>query len=222
MNAKDWYETANNFVFNDLNIVYKRQGRGPNLLCIHGFPTSSFDFEPLWLKLTSKFHVIAPDLIGLGKSSKPKLNLTVRLQADIIESLLIDLKKLKVHILAHDLGDTVAQELLARQLEGRIRFEIQSCTFLNGGLFPETHKPRFIQQLLISPLGPLVARLSSKRTFVKNMNSIFGRKNPPEKDFLNDSWDLITENGGKLMLPKLIRYMKEREENRERKSRCLM
>jgi len=216
MNAKTWYETINNFGFRALNMVYKREGQGPNLLCIHGFPTSSFDFEPIWQKLIAQFNTIAPDLIGLGKSSKPKLKLTVRLQADFIESLLDNLNVEKIHILAHDLGDTIAQELLARQLENRNTFEIQSCTFMNGGIFPETHRPRFIQRLLISPLGPLIARLSFKRTYMKNMNSIFGKKYPPEQGFLDDSWDLLTENGGKLMLPKLIRYMKEREENRDR------
>ncbi len=88
MNAKTWYKTINNFDFRDLNMVYKQEGQGPNLLCIHGFPTSSFDFEPIWQKLTAQFNTIAPDLIGLGKSSKPNLKLTVRLQADFIEALL--------------------------------------------------------------------------------------------------------------------------------------
>uniref|UniRef100_A0A653AYF3 Uncharacterized protein n=1 Tax=Ectopseudomonas oleovorans TaxID=301 RepID=A0A653AYF3_ECTOL len=38
-----------------------------------------------------------------------------------------------VHVLAHDYGDSVAQELIAHQ-EGRL--QLASCVFLNGGLFP--------------------------------------------------------------------------------------
>lgn len=54
-----------------------------------------------------------------------------------------------VHVLAHDYGDSVAQELLARHYEGR--FHMASCVFLNGGLFPETHRPALVQKLLLSP-----------------------------------------------------------------------
>ena len=41
--------------------------------------------------------------------------------------------------MAHDYGDTVAQELLAREREGRIR--IGSMAFLNGGFFPRPTVP---------------------------------------------------------------------------------
>jgi pimeloyl-ACP methyl ester carboxylesterase len=65
-------------------------------------------------------------------------------QADLQQALLAHLQvEQPVHILAHDYGDSVAQELLARHYENRLA--VASCVFLNGGLFPETHRPVLMQ-----------------------------------------------------------------------------
>lgn len=185
-------------------------------MCIHGFPTSSWDYEPMWPGLTARFDVLASDLVALGRSAKPEVPLTVSMQASVIEGLCVSAGFERAHILAHDLGDTVAQELLARQVDGTSRVQWQSCVFLNGGLFPETHRPRLIQKLLLSPFGFLAARLSSRRTFVANMRRICSKTHPPSEEFLEASWALLDEGEGRAMLPRLIHYMDERRAYRER------
>lgn len=216
MNAKEWYKSGEFTKVNELNIFNKRAGKGKNIICIHGFPSSSWDFEKIWPTLITKFDVITFDLIGLGKSSKPDKVISISLQADMIESLLIQKNISKAHILAHDLGDTIAQELLARQEKNNCTIHWQSCIFLNGGLFPETHKALFIQKLLISPLGSFVAKFMSKKSFINSMNGIFSKANPPTSEFLDETWNLIVLNNGISMIPKLIRYMKERKLHRDR------
>ena len=108
--------------------------------------------------LAARYQVIACDMLGFGDSAKPRGHAYSLLQqADLQQALLADLGiREPVHVLAHDYGDSVAQELLARHYEGR--FHMASCVFLNGGLFPETHRPVLMQKLLLSPLGWLVAR----------------------------------------------------------------
>ena len=216
MNAANWYASGKRVLVNDLEIFYKREGSGNVLFCIHGFPSSSWDFERLWPALTDRFDVIAHDLVGLGKSAKPQQPLTVSLQADVIEGLAQKEGIKEAHILAHDLGDTIAQELLARQMENTSRVNWLSCVFMNGGIFPETHRPLLIQKLLISPLGSVVARLISKKSMDKNMHKVFSQAHPPSMEFLRETWKLINENNGKSMIPRLIRYMSERKDNRER------
>lgn len=216
MTVHEWYKGGSHASINSLDVFFRREGSGPALVCIHGFPSSSWDFECLWPELINRFDVIATDLIGLGKSAKPKQKLTVKLQADIIEGLLIQAGIKEAHILAHDLGDTVAQELLARQSEQSFAITWRSCVFLNGGIFPETHRPLFIQKLLISPLGSLAVNLMSERTFRKNMTRVFSEAHPPSEDFIVETWKLIAENHGIYMIPRLIRYMRERSQFRER------
>ena len=216
MNVKEWYKSGEFTKVNELNIFNKRAGKGETLVCIHGFPSSSWDFEKIWPSLTARFDGITFDLIGLGKSAKPDRAISISLQADMIEELLIQKNVSKAHILAHDLGDTIAQELLARQAENNSKILWQSCIFLNGGLFPETHKALFIQKLLISPLGSFVAKFMSKNSFVNSMNGIFSKAHPPTLAFLDETWNLIVHNNGIAMIPRLIRYMKERKLHRER------
>ncbi len=126
----------------------------PPILLIHGFPTSSWDWAWVWDELAADHRLIAPDLLGFGFSDKPNPHTySIAEQADLCEALVRELGLGEHHVLAHDYGDTVAQELLARQNEGTGAGRWRSLCLLNGGLFPETHRPRPIQKLLLSSLG---------------------------------------------------------------------
>jgi pimeloyl-ACP methyl ester carboxylesterase len=187
----------------------------PPLLLIHGYPTASYDWVRVWPTLSRRFSLYALDMLGFGLSDKPR-NSTypIALQADLCMALLEAQGVTTTHVLAHDYGDTVAQELLAREREGRIG--IASMVFLNGGLFPETHRPRLIQRLLAMPaLGPLLASTMSYRKFEATMLSISGRQ-PPSREELQDLWTLIEADGGRQALARLINYMEQRRSNRPR------
>src|SRR5215471_2114361 len=56
-----------------LDVFYREAGppKRPNLLLLHGFPTSSHMFRDLIPRLADRFHVIAPDLPGFGRTSMP-------------------------------------------------------------------------------------------------------------------------------------------------------
>lgn len=215
-----WEASSSEIRFRGLTVFYQSTLQAgdarPTLVCIHGFPTSSWDFAPMWSELGQHFGLVASDLLGLGYSSKPDCPLTIALQADAIEALLVGLGVREAHLLAHDLGDTVAQELLARNLDGSARICFKSCAFLNGGLFPETHQPRLIQKLLLSPLGGVVARFTSQKRFGESMRAIFGPDTPPSKEFLDAAWEQLIANQGRRVLPRLICYMEERRVYRGR------
>ncbi|MCG8460438.1 MAG: alpha/beta hydrolase [Holophagales bacterium] len=200
----------------ELEIFYRHEGAGPDLVFLHGFPTSSWDLRELWAELTARFRVLAHDLVGLGYSAKPRAPISVHLQADVVQGLARDRGIGEAHLLAHDLGDTVAQELLARQIEGTAAVRWRSCALLNGGLFPETHRPRPIQKLLASPLGGLVARFTSEGRFRRSLSAVFGPETQPSDAFLRDAWYLLTRDQGRAALPRLIRYIEERSRYRER------
>ena len=187
----------------------------PPLLLIHGYPTASYDWVRVWPRLAANHSLYALDLLGFGLSAKPRgIDYPIALQADLCMALLDEFGVTNAHVLAHDYGDTVAQELLAREREGRLR--IASMVFLNGGLFPETHRARPIQKLLARPvLGPLLARTMSYGKFEATILSISGRT-PPSREELQDLWVLIERDGGRQALARLINYMAQRRRNRER------
>lgn len=216
-----WRRAGKTFSWNGHRIFYREGGRGEALLLLHGFPTASWDWHKLWPALEERFHVVAPDFLGFGFSDKPRgYDYAISRQADMAEDLIGCLGIQGFHILAHDYGDTVAQELLARH-NGReggfgAGLSIQTLCLLNGGLFPEAHAPRLVQHLMASPIGRLLTPFLSKRTLARNFNAIFGPETPPTKEEINEFWSLITYNQGKAVMHRLIRYMAERRLNRER------
>lgn len=151
----EWKEQGQFETINDQQIFTRQGGdkNSPVLLLIHGYPSASWDWEGMWKALTECYYVITLDMLGFGLSAKPKnARYLITEQADIFHSYLKKLNISHYHILAHDYGDTVAQEMLARQVTvndsaDQDRPRIDSVCFLNGGLFPETHKPLLIQKL---------------------------------------------------------------------------
>ncbi len=189
----------------------------PALVLIHGFPTASWDYEALWAPLTARYRVITLDMLGFGFSDKPvDFSYSILEQADLFERRLTELGLTEYHVLAHDYGDTVAQELLARQSEAAHRPTLRSVCFLNGGLFPETHRALPVQKLLLSPLGNWVARLITRARFQASLSSIFGRSTQPSLELLDGFWALLQRGNGMRVMPKLIRYMPERVTRRAR------
>jgi pimeloyl-ACP methyl ester carboxylesterase len=215
-----WEQGGKTFKYHDQDIFW-REGGNPaarkTLLLIHGFPSASWDWSAVWPLLETGFRLITLDLIGFGFSAKPRdHDYSIADQASLCEALMAQLGIGSYHVLAHDYGDSVAQELLARARDGGIRPRLESICFLNGGLFPETHRPRMIQRLLSSPIGPLVAQMTTRENLAANMLAIAGPDYPPGPEVIDGLWALITRNEGTAVFPKLIGYMRERRRWRGR------
>ncbi|MBS2026361.1 MAG: alpha/beta hydrolase [Deltaproteobacteria bacterium] len=215
----DWTATGRTFDYRGHAIFTRTAGSrdAEPLVLIHGFPTASWDWEALWPELEKRYRLLTLDMIGFGLSAKPRdYDYSLRDQAELFERFLVNEGVRAYHVLAHDYGDTVAQELLARQGEPGERPELKSVVFLNGGLFPEMHRPVLMQKLLVSPLGPLLARLSNRRTLAANMRKIFGPDTQPDDALIDAFWSLLSRNEGTAVMPKLLGYMAERRVHRER------
>ena len=218
MNLEDWKKSGDYFDFEGYPIFYRAEkNENETLLCLHGFPTASFDYHKIWNGLNKNFSLVAFDMIGYGFSAKPAdFDYTTFQQVDILEALIEYLKIEKLHILAHDYGNTITQELLARAEENHLKFSIETICFLNGALFPETHRPILAQKILISPIGFLFGRFISDSKFKKSLASVFGKQTQPTENELNDFLELFRYNDGRRIAHKLIRYMTERSKYRAR------
>lgn len=204
-----------------LSADFDKDSSKDTLLFIHGFPSASWDWHYQWHHLAKDYRLISLDLLGYGLSDKP-LNHRYSLleQADIIEALLAKQGVNEYHILAHDYGDSVAQELLSRQPEKRPT--LLSLCMLNGGLFASHHRPLFAQKLLKSRLGGLAARLMSKNSLTKSFTKIFGKETPPESQDIDILWKLLEHNNGMRVIPRLLSYIDERSVHSERWKKAMV
>lgn len=213
----NWYNLSDAFDWKGYRIVYKiAKSDKPWLLLIHGFPTSSYDWNEIWEPLSQRFSIVALDMLGFGYSDKPNpYPYSIMTQADLVEDLMKFLEINECHLLAHDYGDTVAQELMARCNAGE-GLQLKSACLLNGGIFPESHHPLPIQKMLMSPIGFLLSKLLNQRKFEKSFGRIFGPDTNLSKEELATYWQLVSTHNGHRIAHLLIKYMRERMVNRER------
>ena len=196
-----WKDSGNYFLYEEKNIFYLQEGKGDDLLIIHGYPYNSFEWKDTIAELSKQYKITILDLLGMGFSDKPKKHeYSFEEYCDIINVLLKKLNITKTHILSHDLGVSVAQELIARSNKNKNNFKILSSAFVNGSLFIDIYKPRFIQVLLSkSPtiIGKLLSKALTKKMVNKSVKSVFGPNTQPSNDFLDLQWEILNYNKGK-------------------------
>jgi pimeloyl-ACP methyl ester carboxylesterase len=197
--------------------TFRQPGDGPLLLLLHGFPSSSYDWR-LLLELIPDANVLAFDFLGFGLSAKPRdHDYSLFWQADLSEELVRRHGDGRpVFVLAHDMGTSVANELMARDLESRLGMKLAGILLFNGSMVLEASSPTPAQRALRSRLGPLVARLSSERVFRHQLGSVFSAAHPLSDEEAADQWSLVCHNGGRTLGHRLVSYMDQREEHAAR------
>ncbi|MDP9116899.1 MAG: alpha/beta hydrolase [Actinomycetota bacterium] len=90
--------------------VFRIAGEGPPLLLIHGIGDSSQTWAEVMPTLARNHLVIAPDLLGHGKSDKPRADYSVAAYANGMRDLLSALDIDRVTIVGHSLGGGVAMQ----------------------------------------------------------------------------------------------------------------
>ena len=213
----DWYRDGDVLRWRDNEIFYRDIGTGPAMLMVHGFPTAGCDWAEIAAELAPHFRLIVPDLIDYGRSLNPTgRTWHIHDQADMLEDLLKHAGVSAAHIVAHDVGDTVCQELLARDEEGVLGFTIESLVLMNGGIFPAEHRARPVQKLLLSPVGPFVATLMGRKKFMAALAEVFGPETKPDEEASKVIWDISTGVNGKRSFARRIHYMADRKQYEQR------
>src|ERR1700710_1200094 len=90
--------------------AYRIAGTGPAILLIHGIGDNSTTWSTVQSTLAQRFTVIAPDLLGHGKSDKPRADYSVAAYANGMRDLLSVLDIEQVTVVGHSLGGGVAMQ----------------------------------------------------------------------------------------------------------------
>ncbi len=195
---------------------FHQSGEGPALLLLHGFPTCSYDWREL-IALEPERAILAFDFLGFGLSDKPNdHDYTLAWQADLTEELVRRHGGGPVHLVAHDMGTSVATELLARDIEGALDMALEAAVLFDGSVIIERASLTLGQKLLRSRLGSLLARISSGTFFRWQLGSVFAEAHPMSSEEGVDQWALMKFNGGNRIADKLIGYTFERVRHADR------
>jgi pimeloyl-ACP methyl ester carboxylesterase len=119
--------------------VFDREGgerAAPTLLLLHGFPSSSAQYEQLLQRLEDRFHVIAPDYPGFGQSPPLEGTTTFDRIADVIDGF-TDAKGLdRFSLYMFDFGSPVGFRLASRHPEHVEGLILQNGNAYEAGLGP--------------------------------------------------------------------------------------
>ena len=119
------------------DIFYREAGPkdAPTILLLHGFPTSSQMFRNLIPALADKFHLVAPDYPGYGKSSMPSVNefeYTFEHQTEIVDKFVEKLGIDKYTMYVMDYGAPIGFRLAVKHPE-----RVQGFIVQNGNAYEE-------------------------------------------------------------------------------------
>lgn len=197
--------------------VFVRSSPGPAdlggptlLLLLHGYPSSSFDYREVVPHLAGRAWLTL-DFLGFGLSDKPRPHrYSLFEQADIVAQVVTETTSGPVEMIAHDMGTSVATELLARDLQGQLPFKLHRAVIGNGSVILDRASLRPAQKLLRSPLGPVLARLSNSSTFIREFGRLFSANHPLTSEEGEAQWALWSANDGHRIAHLLISYLDER------------
>lgn len=116
-------------------ITYRTAGSGPVLLLIHGMAGSATTWRQVMPALAERFTVLAPDLLGHGRSDKPQGDYSLGAFACTLRDLLVALGHDRATVVGQSLGGGVALQFAYQYPERTERLALVG----SGGLGREVN-----------------------------------------------------------------------------------
>ncbi|MEU4730143.1 haloalkane dehalogenase [Streptomyces sp. NPDC023588] len=129
----------------DSTMYHRELGAGAPMVFLHGNPTSSHLWRNVLPAVGAPGRLLAPDLIGMGKSGKPDIAYTFPDQARYLDAWFDALGLDDVVLVGHDWGGALAFDWAARH-PGRVRGVAFTETIVKPMTweeFPEGGRPMF-------------------------------------------------------------------------------
>jgi len=146
-------------------VAYRDEGAGEVVLLIHGMGGSSFSWRTVVPKLSEKYRVIAPDLLGHGQSDKPRGDYSLGAFAVWLRDLLDALDIPKATVVGHSLGGGVAMQFAHQHRDYCQRLVLVS----SGGLGSDVGR---LLRVLSLPGAELVLPIFASRPAVSAANAL--------------------------------------------------
>ena len=123
---------------NGAEVFYREGGEqaGTKLLLLHGYPSSSAQYQSLMEDLEDRYHVIAPDYPGFGQSPSLKGTTTFDRLADVIEGFTDAIGLERFSLYMFDFGSPIGFRLATRHPERVQTLVLQNGNAYEAGLGP--------------------------------------------------------------------------------------
>ena len=143
-------------------------GNGAPILLVHGLPTAKELWYPVIPRLLAgdpSLRIIAVDLLGYGASAKPSARVHHREQAAALDALRRHLGRPQLTLVAHDLGASVAIDVMAAYPEG-----VSRLVLISPPVYPDFREPAVVKLLRVPGLGQGLLAVGTSLIFTAAMH----------------------------------------------------
>jgi pimeloyl-ACP methyl ester carboxylesterase len=158
----------------DVRLHYVTLGQGKPVILLHGWPQTWYEWRLIMPLLADRYQLIAPDLRGLGASSRPLTGYDKKTVAHDLWQLMHDhLGHEKFAVVGHDVGAVVAFRLAADHPEAVTRLVLLDVPVIGidtdklGGLAPAGQLPRWHHLFHLVPDLPEALTVGRERTYLE-------------------------------------------------------
>ncbi|MFK7828922.1 MAG: haloalkane dehalogenase [Congregibacter sp.] len=133
------YQSVDGGELGALRMAYIDEGSGPVILCLHGEPSWSFLYRKMIpIFVAAGYRVLAPDLVGFGRSDKPAAigDYSYQRHLDWLAAWFHALELSDVTLVAQDWGGLLGLRLLAENCDSFARFSLSNTMLPTGDHAP--------------------------------------------------------------------------------------
>jgi pimeloyl-ACP methyl ester carboxylesterase len=177
-----------------MSIHYKREGKGPSIVLLHGSGSSLHCFDALVEDLKDKFELVRPDLPGYGITG-PRKDRDYRIETYVsfVTKFVAALKINRFCLGGNSLGGNIAWNVALQHPE-----LLTNLILMNATGYPEKSLP-LAMRLARAPFGPfLIKRMLSRRATERNLRQLAGSGTPDLDEKLIDRVHAFISSPGNL------------------------
>lgn len=195
-------------IVSDLVVNYSRQGKGRQLLVLHGWGDSSASWQKFVNSLAKNYDVIVPDLPGFGGSQSPPVVWGLNEYAQTMAAFIQKLGLKPYAILGHSNGGAIAIRGLAGQLFTADKLVLLASAGIRGEYKGRNKALRLVTKtgkLLSAPL-PKTTKRKLRAKVYKTVGSDMLVAEHLQETFKKVVSDDARADAAKLNLPTLLMY----------------
>jgi pimeloyl-ACP methyl ester carboxylesterase len=171
------------------------------LIFMHGLPTAKELFKPLLPFLKPSYRVVTFDLNDYGQSEKIGRHISHRQRADVLDELRAHLQIEQFHLVAHDLGASVAIDYM-----GAYAPRVHKLVLKSPPVYPYFREPFIVKLTRTRGLGELLVLLLGRRLFKIGVSQGLVHKERLTPELLRAFSDPFTCRAGRAALLRVLRW----------------